>query len=254
MRYTLLLLMTLALGCETPHPEGARRDAPARVTPTTAPATPVAETTAPTRPATPLAVPTPAPKSTPPAAAIVDPTQWTYTVRPREVLMERAGCAISWRLGKEGTSLSLRASCPGEKAPSAADLSHALERLLAQNPGALSTLKWLWCGPIERFDDGRWARTVGAAAVGNARWKPRSERRRGDPGANAVYVEIVNGSDALAPLREVFAPHGLAVSLESVEKVFIRPASAFEGLAKHRARKLPYDAGRHSFSLSPKGV
>jgi len=168
--------------------------------------------------------------------------------------MERGGCAISWRLGKEATSLSLRASCPGEKAPSAAHLSQALQRLLDQSPGVLATLKWLWCGPVERFDDGRWARTVAAAAAGNARWKPRSQRAPGDPGANAVYVEIVNGSDALATLREVFAPHGLAVSLKSVEKVFIRPASAFEGLKKHGARKLPYDAGRHSFALSPKGV
>ena len=163
--------------------------------------------------------------------------------------MNRPTCAVSLRLDAKAVSLSIRAACTANDAPAAGDLSAALAALFAAHPGAKKTLKGLWTGPMARIDDGGWGRTLGAAALDDARWKTRARRVPGDPSENTVYVALVNESGASATFREVFGPHGITPTLARVEKVFTKPAQTL--LARGGQRAVPYDAGIHTFTLSP---
>jgi len=175
---------------------------------------------------------------------------WTVTVRGDEVLLNRPECAVSFRLDPRRTSLSIRAACTARNAPKTRDVSAALAALFVAHPDAKTRLKGMWTGKMAALGDGRWERALGAAALSDPRWKSRTQRVAGDPTENTVYVSLVNGSDAILPLRQAFAPHGFDLELSRVEKVFTRPASAFGLKNVGGDRQLPFDGGIHTFKLT----
>jgi hypothetical protein len=140
-----------------------------------------------------------------------------------EFVIEKDGCRIEWTvLTTELGVVRHRSKCALTPAGQAPLLEKVLNSVLAAGIG-IRTLDWGRLFP-DGAEDATMAVRLASAARNSANWDTVRGKSRG-PDMNGAVRDLANQAEIYEELRLVFRQAGLELTLASVEKVLVTPAS-----------------------------